>query len=163
MAKEELELGNREDQMVVFQLNEQAYGIDIASVFEIIRMESVTRVPRTPDFIEGIINLRGKIMPVIDLCKRFNLTLADRTNSSRIIIVDVNGNTMGMIVDAVSEVLRVSAASIEPPPPMINGIQADYLRGIAKLDKRLIIILNLERMLCGQERSELQGFVSEMA
>lgn len=163
MAKGEQELGSREDQLVVFQLSEQTYGIDIASVYEIIRMETITRVPRTPDFVEGVINLRGRIIPVIDLSKRFNLAHSDRTNSSRIIIVDVGGNTIGMIVDAVSEVLRVSLGSIEPPPPMIHGIDAAYLKGIAVLDSRLVILLNLEKILCEHERNELQGFGLETA
>ncbi|HOV79658.1 MAG TPA: chemotaxis protein CheW [Bacillota bacterium] len=163
MSKTERELGSMENQLVVFQLAEQTYGIDIASVFEIIRMETITRVPRTPDFVEGVINLRGKIIPVIDLCKRFNLAISERTNSSRIIIVDVDGNTIGMIVDAVSEVLRVPVDSIEPPPPMIHGINAAYLRGIAILDEKLIILLNLDKILYEHEKSELQGISLETA
>lgn len=163
MATVEKELGSREDQLVVFQLSEQTYGIDIASVYEIIRMETITRVPRTPDFVEGVINLRGRIIPVIDLCKRFSLTYAERTNSSRIIIVDVGGSTIGMIVDAVSEVLRVPVDSIEPPPPMVHGIDAAYLRGIAILDSRLVILLNLEKILYDQERNQLQEYGAETA
>lgn len=163
MAKEEKTAGSGEEQLVVFQLSEQTYGIDIASVYEIIRMEKVTRVPRTPDFVEGVINLRGRIIPVIDLCKRFSLSYSERTSSSRIIIVDVGGNTIGMVVDAVSEVLRIQAGSVEPPPPMVHGIEAAYLRGIAILDSRLIILLNLEKILYEQEREELQGFELETA
>lgn len=163
MAAGEYQTSGKEDQMVVFQLTEQTYGIDIASVFEIIRMEVITKVPRTPHFVEGVINLRGKIIPVIDLCKRFNLPLTERTSASRIIIVDVAGNTIGMIVDGVSEVLRVPLDSIEPPPPMIHGIDAAYLRGIAILDSRLIILLNLEKILYEQEQSELQRFSIETA
>lgn len=159
----EKELGSREEQLVVFQLSEQTYGIDIASVYEIIRMETITRVPRTPDFVEGVINLRGRIIPVIDLCKRFGLAYSERTSSSRIIIVDVDGSTIGMIVDAVSEVLRVPVDSIEPPPPMVHGIDAAYLRGIAILDKRLIILLNLEKMLHENESNELKEFELETA
>lgn len=163
MAKEEKAFGSKEEQLVVFQLSEQTYGIDIASVYEIIRMEKITMVPRTPDFVEGVINLRGRIIPVIDLCKRFNLTYTERSGSSRIIIVDVGGNTIGMIVDAVSEVLRITADSIEPPPPMVHGIDAAYLRGIAILDSRLIILLNLEKILFEHERDELQSFEQETA
>jgi len=163
MSKMEKDLTGREDQVVVFQLSEQTYGIDIASVYEIIRMEKITRVPRTPDFVEGVINLRGRIIPVIDLCKRFNLPDSEKTGSSRIIIVDVDGNTVGMIVDAVSEVIRVPVGSIEPPPAMIHGIDAAYLKGIAILDSRLIILLNLEKMLYEHEKSELQGFDVETA
>ena len=163
MAKEEKETLNREEQLVVFQLSEQTYGIDIASVYEIIRMEKITRVPRTPDFVEGVINLRGRIIPVIDLSRRFNHSFAERTNSSRIIIVDVGGSTIGIIVDAVSEVLRIQAASVEPPPPMIHGIDAAYLRGIAILESRLVILLNLEKILFEHEMDELQSFELETA
>jgi len=163
VAKEENTGRSREDQIVVFQLAEQTYGIDIASVYEIIRMEKITRVPRTPHFVEGVINLRGKIIPVIDLCKRFNLPLAERTGASRIIVVDVSGNTIGMIVDAVSEVLRLPLESIEPPPPMIHGIESAYLRGIAILDSRLVILLNLEKILYEHEKNELQEFGLETA
>lgn len=163
MSKSEHQTGGKEDQMVVFQLAEQTYGIDIAAVFEIIRMEAITRVPRTPHFVEGVINLRGKIIPVIDLCKRFNLPLTERTGSSRIIIVDVGGNTIGMIVDGVSEVLRVPLDSIEPPPPMIHGVDAAYLRGIAILDGRLIILLDLKKILYEKEQDELQRFGTETA
>lgn len=163
MAKEDKEVASTEDQLVVFQLSEQTYGIEIESVFEIIRMEKITRVPRTPDFVEGVINLRGRIIPVIDLCRRFNLSHSERTNSSRIIIVDVGGNTIGMIVDAVSEVLRVSSDSIEPPPAMIHGIDAAYLRGIAILDSRLIILLNLNKILYEEEMNEIQGLEIETA
>jgi len=163
MAKGEKQIDSRENQMVIFQLTEQTYGINIDAVYEIIRMEAITRVPRTPHFVEGVINLRGKIIPVIDLCKRFNLPLAERTSSSRIIIVDVGGNTIGMIVDGVSEVLRVPLESIEPPPPMIHGIDAAYLRGIAILDSRLVILLNLEKILYEHEQNELQRFEIETA
>lgn len=163
MAKEEKEVGCREDQLVVFQLAQQTYGIDIASVFEIIRMEKITKVPRTPDFVEGVINLRGKIIPVIDLCKRFGLDCSDATNSSRIIIVDVDGNTIGMIVDAVSEVLSVPVDSIEPPPSMIHGIDAAYLRGIAILEGGLIILLNLGKILHEHEIDEIEELKAETA
>jgi len=163
VANGKAEQSGKEGQLVVFQLAGQTYGIDIASVFEIIKMEAITRVPRTPDFIEGVINLRGKIIPVIDLCKRFNLDRPEITNSSRIIIVDVGGNTIGMIVDAVSEVLRITEDSIEPPPPMIHGIEAAYLRGIAILGDRLIILLNLEKIFEDSERIELQSFGADVA
>jgi len=149
--------------LVVFQLAQQTYGIDIASVFEIIRMEKITKVPRTPDFVEGVINLRGKIIPVIDLCKRFGLDYTEATNSSRIIIVDVDGNTIGMIVDAVSEVLSVPAESIEPPPSMIHGIDAAYLKGIAILEGRLIILLNLGKIFHDHEINEIEELTVETA
>ncbi|MEW5762751.1 MAG: chemotaxis protein CheW [Bacillota bacterium] len=145
----------REEQIVVFQLAEQNYGVDIAGVYEIIRMENVTRVPRAPSFVEGVINLRGRIIPVIDLRKRFGMPPAEHTRATRIVIVEMDGTTVGMIVDAVLEVLRIPASSIEPPPAVIHGIEAAYLRGIALWGERLIILLNLQRVLYEAEKEEL--------
>lgn len=144
-----------EEQVVVFHLKEQTYGVDIATVYEIIRMENITRVPGTPPFVEGISNLRGRIIPVIDLCKRFGLEQSEVTQSTRIIIVDLDGNTVGMIVDAVSEVLRFPTNVVEPPPPIVNGIGAEYLRGVALWDQRLIILLNLKKILNSNEKESL--------
>lgn len=163
MAKTQKELRNAENQLVVFQLAGQTYGINIASVYEIIRMEVITKVPLSPDFVEGVINLRGKIIPVIDLCKMFNLPINERTSSTRIIVVDISGNTVGMIVDAVSEVLRIPLDSIEPPPPMVNGIDSAYLRGIAIMNERLVILLNLEKVLHEHEWNKLQELELEKA
>ena len=146
---------NQEEQIVVFQLMEQVYGIDINSVYEIIRMEAITKIPRTPHFVEGVINLRGRIIPVIDLGLRFDLGQAARTQASRIIIVEVAGQTIGMIVDSVQEVLRIPVNSIEPPPPVANGIDAAYLRGIAVLEERLVILLDQSKILMAEETEML--------
>ncbi|SHF34793.1 chemotaxis protein CheW [Desulforamulus putei] len=146
---------NQEEQIVVFQLAEQVYGIDINSVYEIIRMESITKIPRAPHFVEGVINLRGRIIPVIDLSVRFGLGQNQRTQASRIIIVEVSGQTIGMIVDSVQEVLRIPVSSIEPPPPVVNGIDAAYLRGIAILEERLIILLDQDKILMEEEKHQL--------
>lgn len=148
-------LSRDEEQIVVFQLWEQTYGIDINSVREIIRMEKITTIPNAPDFMEGIINLRGSIVPVIDLCKRFNLAVSEKTAQSRIIIVQVNDVTFGMIVDSVQEVLRVPLSGIEPPPPMVGGVDAAYIRGIALLEQRLIILLDHNRVLYDHEQEQL--------
>ena len=145
----------QEEQVVVFQLMEQVYGVDINSVYEIIRMESITKIPRTPHFVEGVINLRGRIIPVIDLGLRFGLGQSERTQDSRIIIVEVSGQTIGMIVDSVQEVLRVPLNTIEPPPPVVNGVDAAYLRGIAILEQRLIILLDQNKVLMEEEKDQL--------
>lgn len=151
----DLKTADQEEQIVVFQLLNQVYGIDINSVLEIIRMEDITKIPQSPAFVEGVINLRGRIIPVIDLCKRFGLAQNDCTDSSRIIIVEVSGQTVGMIVDAVQEVLRISVSAIEPPPPVIGGIDAAYLRGIVILNERLIIMLNQNKILDAEETEQL--------
>lgn len=146
-----------EKQFVVFQLGKETYGVDISTVWEIITMQPITQVPHTAEFIEGIINLRGKVIPVIDLRKRFELAHGEFTRATRIVVIEISGNTLGMIVDGVSEVLRISSDIVEPPPPAITNIDADYLQGVAKLDDRLIILLNLDKVLTKQERLELES------
>ncbi|MBO8167949.1 MAG: chemotaxis protein CheW [Thermoanaerobacteraceae bacterium] len=145
-----------EEQLVVFQLSGETYGIEIANVHEIIRMQDITDIPRTPDFVEGVINLRGRIIPVIDLRKRFDLEVSEYTQASRIIVVEVEGVTVGMIVDSVSEVLRLPTNNIEPPPAMVSSVDAAYLRGVGKLDEQLIILLNLNKVLEKDEKEQLK-------
>src|SRR3979490_2000828 len=116
-----------EQQLVVFQLGAELYGVDIARVHEIIRLQTVTRVPRAPSFVEGVINLRGKVIPVVDLRRRFGLPLADHTRATRPVVVEIGDQVVGIIVDSVSEVLRVSTATIEPPSPVVAGIDSEYL------------------------------------
>lgn len=147
----------QEEQVVVFQLLDQTYGIDISKTYEIIRMETITRVPRAPHFIEGVINLRGGIIPVIDLCKRFNLVSSERVESNKIIIVEVGGTTVGMIVDAVLEVLQIPAEKIKPPPPVVSGIDASYLKGIALWGDRLIILFELDKIFYESEKAQLSS------
>lgn len=144
-----------EEQLVVFQLAGETYGIDIACVQEIIRIQPVTRVPRTPPFVEGVINLRGRIIPVIDLRKRFGLPLAEATGSSRIMVVEVGALVVGFIVDSVSEVLRLSRDNIEPTPPIVAGVDTAYLRGVGKWNDRLVILLDVAKVLRESEYREL--------
>ncbi len=144
-----------EEQLVVFELGAEAYGVDISRVQEIIRMTAITKVPRAPEFVEGVINLRGKVIPVMDLTRRFGLPRESGSGTSRIVVVDVAEHTVGMVVDAVSEVLRMPAAQVEPPPPAVTTAEAAYLRGIAKLEERLILLLDLDRVLAWEERAQL--------
>src|SRR5690348_9924421 len=136
-----------ERQLVVLQLGAELYGVEISRVHEIIRLQTITRVPRAPAFVEGVINLRGKVIPVVDLRRRFGLATADHTRASRIVVVDIAEQVIGMIVDAVSEVLRVSSATVEPPSPVVAGVDSEYIHGIAKLPDRLLILLDLDRVL----------------
>lgn len=149
-----------EEQVVVFHLLDQSYGIDIESVLEIIRMESITRVPGAPDFVEGIINLRGRIVPIMDLARWFGMDSSETTESSRIIIVEADGATVGMIVDSVSEVLRFPVSCINPPPSMVGAGDISFVRGIALWDQRMIILLDLSKVLREDERQALQ-FVNQ--
>jgi len=143
-------------QLVSFNLDTEEFGVDIGAVQEIVRMPEITKVPRSPDFVEGVVNLRGKIIPVVDLRKRFRLPVGEATKSTRIIIVTVGGKTVGMIVDGVSEVLRLDAASVEPTPEMVaSAIDAAFLKGIAKLEGRLLILLDLDLILNQEEARAL--------
>src|ERR1700716_637662 len=149
-------IGGDERQLVVFHLGAELYGVEISRVHEIIRLQAVTRVPRAPAFVEGVINLRGKVIPVVDLRRRFGLPLADHTRASRIVVVEIGDQVVGIVVDGVSEVLRVNKGTIEPPSPVVAGIESDYLQGIAKLPDRLVILLNLDRVLARDERRALE-------
>ena len=136
-----------ETQLVVFDLASEYYGVDIGDVREIIRMQTITRVPGAPSFVEGVINLRGRVVPVVDLRKRLRLNVGEQTKESRIVVVDISGRDVGVIVDAVTEVLRIPISSIEPPSSMITDTESDYLRGIAKLESKLVILLDLNKVL----------------
>ena len=142
-------------QLVSFNIGTEEFGVDILKVQEINRMVDITKVPRSPDFVEGIINLRGKVIPIIDIRKRFNMELAEHDKNTRIVVVDIDGQVMGMVVDSVSEVLRIPASTIEPPPEVVSSIDSDYIRGVAKLEDRLLIYLDLSRILSGEERKVL--------
>ena len=149
-------LQQNEQQLVVFDLSTEAYGVDIGAVREIIRLQDITRVPRTPEFVEGVINLRGKVIPVVDLRKRFGLPAEEESKENRIVVVDIGAQDIGVIVDAVTAVLRIATESVEPPASVITTADSDYLLGIAKLDSRLIILLDLEQVLTQDEHSALQ-------
>lgn len=140
-------------QLVTFRVGREEFSVDILNVQEIIRMSEITRVPRAPEFVEGVINLRGKVIPVLDLRKRFGLSAVERNNESRIIVVDSGATVVGLIVDSVSEVLRLPASTVEPPPEIVGGVESDYIDGVGKLDGRLVILLNLDRVLSGRERN----------
>lgn len=135
-------------QLATFRLGAEEYAVNVAQVHEIVRLSAITSVPRAPHFVEGVINLRGRIVPVIDLAKRFALPARERTKSTRIIITELDGRTVGMLVDAVTEVLRLPGSAIEPAPELLTtGISQDYIMGIGKLDARLLILLDLPRVL----------------
>jgi purine-binding chemotaxis protein CheW len=133
-----------EIQLVVFELGDERYGLDIATVYEIIRHQPITAVPQAPAFVEGVINLRGRIIPVVDLRDRFGMAAGDLTKATRIVVCEAAGTRVGLVVDGVSEVLMVSGDAIEATPDVAAGADAAYLRGIAKLGERLIILLDLD-------------------
>ena len=146
---------NNEIQLVVFKLLLEEYGISILQVQEIKRMTDITRVPHTPDYIKGVINLRGSVLPVFDLKKRLNLPGQEYSEDTRIIIVKIDDISVGMIVDEVSEVMAISEENIEPPLNVVGSIAANYLSGVGKLENRLLILLNMEAIIgIGQETAK---------
>jgi len=139
-------------QLVVFQLGHELYGADISVVREVSSVQRVTRVPRTPKYIEGVTNLRGRVIPVVDLRRRLGLPVSAATKATRIAVAELEGGQVGMIVDAVLEVLRVPQSAIEPPSQLLSKVDSEYVHGVAKVDGRLIILLDLARVLAREER-----------
>ena len=136
-----------EEQFVAFRLAGETYGIPISVVHEIIRPTEITDVPRTESHVRGVINLRGKVIPVIDLRQRLGLPPADETRTSRIVVVEVEQGVIGMVVDAVSEVVRLSSADVEPPSELVTTVEADLVRGVGKRDQDLVILLDIKKTL----------------
>jgi purine-binding chemotaxis protein CheW len=143
-------------QLVIFKLGSEEFGVGIGQVHEIIKMQPITRMPNVPHFIEGVINLRGTVMPVIDLKKRFSLSLTEYTEDTSIMVVEVSGKKVGMIVDKVSEVLQLLTENIEPTPSLIaSEIDSAFIKGVGKLNERLLILLDIEKILSPKEKAQL--------
>lgn len=161
----ERKIENRDDdlQIVTFKVGDEEFSVSILKVQEIIRMSEITKVPRSPDFVEGVINLRGRVIPVIDLRKRFGLQKVERGIDARTIVVDSAGKVVGLIVDSVTEVLRLPASTVEPPPDIVSGVDSEYIDGVGKLSNRLVILLNLDKVLSGKERNQLEGIAPATA
>ena len=146
-----------EEQLVVFELSCELYGIQIAAVESIIKIQEITQLPQAPYYVKGITNLRGTVLPVIDLRTRFGLEAQEYSKQTRIMVVMMGKVKVGMVVDGVSEVLRISDDAIEPPPPMVTTVNSAFLKGIAKVEGRLIILLELSKVLDLEEQDELMG------
>lgn len=142
--------GSGERQFVVFDLADESFGVDINAVREIIRMQEITRVPDAPASVDGVINLRGGVIPVVDLRRRFGLRMSDVTPASRVLVVDIAGENIGVVVDAVTEVLRIPEASVEARPPIVATQQSVYIQGIAKIGDGLMILLDLNQALSSE-------------
>lgn len=143
-------------QLVTFNLGVEEFGVDIHALQEIIRMMAITRVPKAPSFVEGVVNLRGQVIPIIDLRKRIGLdTFETHDKATRIMVVQLARKTVGFIVDAVGEVKRIPSRVVEPPPPIVAGIESEYIKGVGKLDDRLLILLDLNKLLSEDERVQL--------
>jgi purine-binding chemotaxis protein CheW len=156
MPEKEIKKSYAERQLVIFKLGSEEFGVDINEVREIIKMEDITRIPNTESYIDGVINLRGKIIVVIDLAKKLNLTAKEHNKDTRVIVIEVGKSTIGMIVDGCNEVLRLSGDQIEVAPDIIKSkIQEDYLEGVGILKDRLIILLDLGKVLASSEMEKV--------
>lgn len=134
-------------QLVTFRIGDEEFGVDILAVQEIIRLMQITPVPRAPADIDGVINLRGKVIPVVNMRSRFSLPAQESTPQTRIVVMEFEQKIVGFLVDAVSEVLRIPVTTVEDPPPVVEGIGSEYIRGIGKLDERLLILLDLDSLM----------------
>lgn len=137
-------------QIVTFQVGSEVFGLDILIVHEIIRFQQLTRVPNLPDYVEGVLNLRGKVIPVVGLRQRMGLERKEPTSTTKIIVASVKDDVLGFMVDSVSEVLRISASTVEPAP-RLGEAGKKYVSGIGKLDNRLLLLLDLDRLLTNDE------------
>jgi purine-binding chemotaxis protein CheW len=144
------------NQLISFEVGDEEYGLEILRVKEVIRIREITRLPKAPRFVKGIINLRGDVIPIIDLRDRFGLEQAEYTAMTRVIVVDVEDKLVGMVVDAASQVVRIPSDQIEPPPPIVGGLSAEYIKGVGKLEDRLVILLNIDRILSVEEKVKLE-------
>lgn len=145
----------KSEQIVVFRLGEESYGVDIGAVREIVRVPEIVHVPNAPEFVEGLINLRGKVIPVVDLATKFALSTKREGIDSRIVVTDIGGEDVGVLVDAVTEVMRIDEDLIEPASPVVTGAGSQYVKGIANVGETLIILLDVQRMLSRGEQDVL--------
>ena len=142
-------------QFISFSVGEEEYGLELLRVKEVIRVRQITRLPKAPSFVKGIINLRGDVIPIIDLRDKFGLEAKEATATTRVIVVEVEAKLMGMVVDSASQVVRISADQIDPPPPVLGGFSQEFITGVGKIDDRLIVLLNCDAVLTAEERTQL--------
>jgi purine-binding chemotaxis protein CheW len=143
-------------QLVSFQIGSEEFGIDILMVQEIIRLIEITKIPNSPSYIEGIVNLRGKVISIIDLRVKLGIEKISPTNETRIIVVDIDSMIVGFLVDSVSEVLRIPKSITEAPPSIVNGLDTEYITAVGKLEDRLLILLDLKKVLLKDENKDTE-------
>jgi purine-binding chemotaxis protein CheW len=145
-----------DQQYIVFKLGNEQYAVDIAGVETIITMQPITNLPQAPSFIKGVTNLRGEVVPIMDLRLRFGLPVDNESKETRIVVVDLRATKVGLIVDAVSEVLAIETQQIEPLSAVAQTTGSDFIQGVAQFQDRLVIILDLEKILSFGEQQRLQ-------
>lgn len=144
-------------QMVGFNVGGEFFGAPIGAVKEIIRVPDITHVPDTPDFVEGVVNLRGKIVPVIDMRRRVGVPSTERNRNSRILVLELAGKIVGLIVDNASDILKIQEDAIEPPPDIVSSVGAEYVTGVGKLSNKLVVLLDLSKLLSSEEMRNMEG------
>jgi purine-binding chemotaxis protein CheW len=154
-------MGNKSEsnellQLVSFKIANEEFGVDILNVQEINKMTTITKVPNAPEFVEGVINLRGRVIPVIDLRTRLNLARKEHDKDTRIIVVEIEQSTVGFIVDAVSEVLRIPLSTFEAPPSIATGVDSEFIKSVGKLEDRLLILIDLNKILSTSDKESLK-------
>jgi len=150
-------MGKDGKQVISFTVGEEEYGVELQHVKEVIRMSDITRLPDVPTYVRGLINLRGLVIPIIDLREKMGLESAEATSLTRIIVVEVKSTLVGMVVDSASQVLRLQADELEPPPVALGGIAQEYITGVGKLDRGLVILMDVGRLLAREEFAELSS------
>lgn len=155
------EKDNHSSQVVSFRLGEEEYGVDIMTVQEIILLGCITQVPEVPDHVLGVINLRGNVIPILNLRRRFGMPDQEPEDQTRIVVMNLNGRTVGVVVDAVSEVLRLSLDDVSPTPQSLSSAGKDYITGLAQSGERLLILLDMARLLGGNELGEISNQASK--
>ena len=155
------EKDSHSSQVVSFRLGEEEYGVDIMTVQEIILLGCITQVPEVPDHVLGVINLRGNVIPILNLRRRFGMPDQEPEDQTRIVVMNLNGRTVGVVVDAVSEVLRLSLDDVSPTPQSLSSAGKDYITGLAQSGERLLILLDMARLLGGNELGEISNQASK--
>ena len=158
MKEENITTAEKIMHIVSFNIGEEQYGVDILRVQEINRMVTITQVPNSPNYVEGVINLRGKVIPIIDLRTRMGIPKKEHDSTTRIMVIDLEGSTLGFVVDSVNEVLRIPINIMEPPPAIALNADTNFITAIANFEERMIIILNLDKVLSVSEKASLTTF-----
>lgn len=142
-------------QVVCFKIGKEEYGIDILLVQEILKLPAITKLPKSVDYIMGVIDLRGKVIPIIDLSKKFKVDSGNHAAPTRAIVVHISGKQVGLAIDSVSQVVKINTADIEPPPPVVKGISGRYIVGIAKLERGFVVVLDINQIFSTDEMSTI--------
>ncbi len=156
-------VGNEAKQVISFVVGAEEYALELKDVREVIRMPEITRLPDTPRYVRGIANLRGTVIPVVDLRERFGMESTGTTESTRIIVADVRGAPVGMVVDSASQVIRIQADQLDKPPSVLGNVTTDYVTAVGKLDSGLVILIDIQRVFGSKEIEGLKGLAEAAA